>query len=86
MDSLYIAGQWRPGQGAAFSSVDPYDGVTLWQGAAADAADVDQAIAAARQAFPAWERRGQAARLEILQAFAQVLQQRRPQLTRALAQ
>ncbi|KTT67505.1 succinylglutamate-semialdehyde dehydrogenase [Pseudomonas oryzihabitans] len=86
MDSLYIAGQWRPGQGAAFSSIDPYAGVTLWQGAAANAADVDQAIAAARQAFPAWERRGQAARLQILQAFAQVLQQRRPDLTCALAE
>ncbi|KTT40829.1 succinylglutamate-semialdehyde dehydrogenase [Pseudomonas oryzihabitans] len=86
MDSLYIAGQWRPGQGATFTSIDPYAGATLWQGAAADAADVDQAIAAARQAFPAWERRGQAARLAILQAFAQVLQQRRPELTRALAE
>ncbi|KTT45024.1 succinylglutamate-semialdehyde dehydrogenase [Pseudomonas oryzihabitans] len=86
MDSLYIAGQWRPGQGATFTSIDPYAGATLWQGAAADAADVDQAIAAARQAFPAWERRGQAARLQILQAFAQVLQQRRPELTRALAE
>ena len=86
MDSLYIAGQWRPGRGEVFSSLDPYDGAELWQGAAADAADVDQAIAAARQAFPAWERRGQAARLEILQAFAQALQQRRSALTRALAE
>lgn len=86
MDSLYIAGQWRAGQGVAFSSLDPYDGATLWQGAAADADDVDQAIAAARQAFPAWERLGQAARLTLLQAFAEVLQQRRAELQRALAE
>jgi len=86
MDSLYIAGQWRPGQGEVFTSLDPYDGTTLWQGAAAAAEDVDHAIAAARQAFPAWERLGLAARLSILQAFAQELQQRRPALTRALAE
>ena len=86
MDSLYIAGQWRPGRGEVFSSVDPYDGIPLWQGAAADADDVDQALAAAREAFPAWESRGPAARLAILQAFAQVLQARRPTLGRALAE
>ncbi|WP_434776216.1 succinylglutamate-semialdehyde dehydrogenase [Pseudomonas oryzihabitans] len=86
MDSLYIAGQWRPGRGEVFSSVDPYDGIPLWQGAAADADDVDQAIAAAREAFPAWESRGPAARLAILQAFAQVLQARRATLGRALAE
>ncbi|WP_323148728.1 succinylglutamate-semialdehyde dehydrogenase [Pseudomonas oryzihabitans] len=86
MDSLYIAGQWRPGQGEVFSSVDPYDGIPLWQGAAADADDVDQALAAAREAFPAWENRGPAARLVILQAFAQVLQARRATLGRALAE
>lgn len=86
MDSLYIAGQWRPGQGEVFSSVDPYDGIPLWQGAAADADDVDQALAAAREAFPAWESRGPAARLVILQAFAQVLQARRATLGRALAE
>ncbi|GAC1035987.1 succinylglutamate-semialdehyde dehydrogenase [Pseudomonas sp. No.117] len=86
MDSLYIDGQWRAARGETFTSRDPYDGAMLWQGAAADAGDVDAAIAAARQAFPAWERSGHAARLEILQAFAQVLQQRRPELTRALAE
>jgi len=86
MDSLYIAGQWRPGRGEVFSSVDPYDGIPLWQGAAADADEVDQAIAAAREAFPAWENRGPAARLAILQAFAQVLQDRRATLGRALAE
>ncbi|HAC67700.1 MAG TPA: N-succinylglutamate 5-semialdehyde dehydrogenase, partial [Pseudomonas sp.] len=86
MDSLYIAGQWRPGRGEVFSSVDPYDGIPLWQGAAAGADDVDQAIAAAREAFPTWESRGPAARLAILQAFAQVLQARRATLGRALAE
>lgn len=86
MDSLYIAGQWCPGHGEAFTSLDPYAGAVLWQGAAANAADVDLAIAAARQAFPTWERRGRAARLDILQSFAQVLQQRRAELTRALGE
>ncbi|WP_295464101.1 succinylglutamate-semialdehyde dehydrogenase [uncultured Pseudomonas sp.] len=86
MDSLYIAGQWRPGQGETFTSLDPYAGAVLWEGAAASAVDVDQAIAAARLAFPAWERRGRAARLDVLQAFAQVLQQRRAELARALGE
>lgn len=86
MDSLYIAGQWRPGQGETFTSLDPYAGAVLWEGAAASAVDVDQAIAAACQAFPAWERRGRTARLDILQAFAQVLQQRRAELARALGE
>ena len=53
-NSLYINGQWLAGNGPAFSSQNPSDGSTLWQGAAADATQVDAAVRAARQAFPAW--------------------------------
>ena len=50
----YIAGQWRPGQGAAFQSTDPYHGETIWEGRMSSAADAEAALNAARAAFPAW--------------------------------
>ena len=51
---LLIGGEWQPAaDGAAFASVDPATGQPLVEVALAGAADVDRAVAAARQAFEA---------------------------------
>lgn len=50
--SLWINGEWRPGRGPGFSKQDPVNLKVVWQGEAADAGQVAEAVAAARRAFP----------------------------------
>jgi len=52
--SLFIDGVWRAGAGASLVSTNPATGAVVWEGASADAADVAQAVAAARRAFQPW--------------------------------
>jgi succinylglutamic semialdehyde dehydrogenase len=52
--SLFIDGVWRAGAGANLVSTDPASVSVVWEGASADAADVAQAVAAARRAFQPW--------------------------------
>ncbi|HGI7049032.1 TPA: hypothetical protein ACJTOQ_005384, partial [Klebsiella pneumoniae] len=46
--SLWINGEWRPGRGPGFSKQDPVNLKVVWQGEAADAGLVAEAVAAAR--------------------------------------
>ncbi|BET10169.1 succinylglutamate-semialdehyde dehydrogenase [Pandoraea sputorum] len=73
MTDLYIEGVWRAGNGAQFCSLDPMSGDAVWRGHAADAADVDAAVQAARRAQRDWARLGVDARLAILQRFAAIV-------------
>ena len=57
MSSLFINGQWQEGAGAALSKTNPADNSPLWRGRAADAAQVDAAVAAGRAAFKHWRAR-----------------------------
>lgn len=57
MNSLYIAGEWLAGQGDMFESLNPVTQQVLWSGQGASAAQVESAVQAARQAFPAWAKR-----------------------------
>ncbi len=45
--SLWINGEWRPGRGPGFSKQDPVNLKVVWQGEAADAGQVAEAVAAA---------------------------------------
>jgi len=73
MSTHFIDGHWQDGQGRAFDSLNPYSGEVIWQGAAASAEQVGQAVTAARKAFPAWAALPLAVRIEKLQAFADCL-------------
>lgn len=66
---LYIDGVWRAGNGERFASHDPVSGDAVWSGAASDAEDVAEAMAAARLAFPSWSRRPLEARVAVVRAF-----------------
>ncbi|MGF1390977.1 hypothetical protein ACQSHF_28540, partial [Klebsiella pneumoniae] len=44
--SLWINGEWRPGRGPGFSKQDPVNLKVVWQGEAADAGQVAEAVAA----------------------------------------
>lgn len=67
---MLIDGAWRPGRGAAVASIDPASGAVVWEGPSASAADVEDAVAAARRASPAWRATPLAERVAIAHAFA----------------
>lgn len=82
---LYIGGVWREGAGEQFSSHNPASGDKVWQGRAATADDVAEAMAAARLAFPAWSRRPLEERVAIARAFAQQIEKRSETLANAIS-
>lgn len=77
---LLIDGQWRRGGGAAFDSFNPASEATLWRGHAASPSDIDTALAAARNAAPAWACRPFVEREAIVRAFAAQLQTHKERL------
>lgn len=71
----FIQGQWQAGAAELFSSINPANGTTIWQGQAADAQQVDLAVHTARLAFIDWSQRSLSERIVIVQAFAEQLKQ-----------
>ncbi|MFS8666081.1 MAG: aldehyde dehydrogenase family protein, partial [Limnochordales bacterium] len=72
---LFIDGQWRKPAGAAtFTTVNPATGETLATVVQARPEDVDDAVAAARAAFPAWSALPGHARARFLYALARQVQ------------
>ena len=69
----FIAGAWRPGA-ATFETVNPATGETLARIAQGGAVEVDEAVAAARAAQPAWAALGGQARARHLYALARLVQ------------
>lgn len=63
-----------------FADVSPVDGSHLADVAAGGKAEVDQAVAAARKAFPGWAALGPKGRLPILKRFAEGLKARAAEL------
>lgn len=86
MSTLYIAGQWHAGQGEAFESLNPVTQQVLWRGNGAAAAQVEQAVQAAREAFPAWARRSLDERIVVLEAFAASLKNHADELARGIGE
>ena len=70
MTTHYIAGNWQAGQGETLQSLNPVTQAVIWQGQGADASQVDTAVQAARQAFPAWAQLSLEARIDVLEKFA----------------
>ncbi len=68
---LYIGGQWRPASdGAVYISTNPANGAALAKCAEATREDVDAAVEAAWQAFPAWKKTTKEERAAILDRIA----------------
>jgi succinylglutamic semialdehyde dehydrogenase len=67
---MFIGGRWRAGAGRAFASIAPADGAAMWRGNEAAASDVDEAVAAAHAAFPAWRRTPLDDRIALVRRFA----------------
>ena len=86
MNSLYIAGEWLAGQGEVFESLNPVTQQVVWSGNGATAEQVESAVQAARQAFPAWAKRSLEERLSVLEAFAANLKSRADELARCIGE
>ena len=50
----FIGGDWIAGGSEQFQSTSPVDDSVLWEGLAADAALIDQAVSSARTKFADW--------------------------------
>ena len=76
----YIAGKYRTGSGPYVQRLNPATGRVSEKIAYATAADVDEAVAAAKSAFPEWSRATPAARSDALLALARELSARSDEL------
>ncbi len=83
---LFIGGEWVAGAGESFTSCNPADGALLWEGRAASAGQVADAVAAARAAFGNWRRLTLDERIAILERYARLVEDDREALARAIAE
>ena len=81
----FIAGAWRTGKGPEFRSANPATGAVAYAGPEALPEEVQEAVKAARTAFPAWSALGPVKRGEFLRAFACKLQENLIAMTEAIA-
>jgi succinylglutamic semialdehyde dehydrogenase len=81
----YINGLWIDSGSHSFTSTNPATGAVLWQGHAADAAQVADAVAAARAAFPGWAQLGYEARYAIVETFKRLIENDKNELVLAIA-
>ena len=79
---LFIGGQWVDADsGKTFKSPNPSTGETFAEVAEADKADIDKAVAAARQAYEGkWSKMSARDRGRLLYKLAQLIEQRAPEL------
>ncbi|NVL32294.1 aldehyde dehydrogenase family protein, partial [Pseudomonas syringae pv. actinidiae] len=74
------------GQGELFHSLNPVTQQVLWSGHGATAEQVDHAVQAARQAFPAWALLSLDQRIAVLEAFAASLKQHADELANCIGE
>lgn len=82
----FIGGLWLTGEGAAFASVNPATGVTVWQGNAASSAQVDKALRSARTVLGEWMSFSLEERSGYLRKFIAKLTAQQDELASVLAQ
>jgi succinylglutamic semialdehyde dehydrogenase len=68
-----------------FKSIDPATGETVWEGAAAPAAEVQAACDRARAAFPDWADRPRQDRIDAVKRYQAVLKARAPAMAEAIS-
>ena len=82
-DRLFIGGQFVPAaDGAEFDTLNPHDGTVLASVAQAGLEDVDRAVTAAAEAFPAWSRLQASARGRLLLRLADRIEDEAAELAR----
>ncbi len=81
----YINGRWAQGVGSPLVSINPATGVDVWSGHAATEKEVGQAVAAARQAFPAWADTPLDQRQDHVRAFAAKLSDHKEEMAETIS-
>jgi len=81
-----IKGQWLAGEGESFTSINPANNQSLWQGEAASESQVDSAVVAAREAFIPWADTTFEQRLAICEKFVELLNESKEDIAVAIAQ
>jgi vanillin dehydrogenase len=84
---LLIGGSWVPAQGGGtYEKTDPYTGDPVTVAAAAGPDDARRAADAAREAFPEWSQAPPAQRRALLNAAADLLTERAPDIARTVTE
>lgn len=82
-DRLFVGGEWRPPRsGETFADIDPGTGAVISEIARGSADDVDDAVAAARAAFPEWSRRSPTERSALMRRWAELIRTNAEQLAK----
>ena len=83
----YIAGEWVDSEsGEQFDNHNPATGELLGSFPRSTAADADRAVAAAHEAYASWRLHPAPKRAEILYGVAELLRDRKPELSRLMTQ
>ncbi len=85
-NGLFLNNAWVTAHGAAFASVNPATGETVWQGHAASAEDVNAAVEGARHGFAGWARRPLDYRVAVVRRFAELLAANKEALAHAIGE
>ncbi|MGO2127466.1 MAG: succinylglutamate-semialdehyde dehydrogenase [Pseudoalteromonas prydzensis] len=80
-----INNQWQSGLGHDFTSVNPSNGETIWQGKTASKEQVNDAIAAARQAQFTWAQTPLSERITVLENFVAQLKEHSEEFATVIA-
>src|SRR5215469_6414591 len=84
--SLCVGGTWRAGRAGSAPAISPSSGQTFASVAVADRADVDDAVAAASAAAPAWAALSPFERAAVCDTVAAAILRRADDLARTLAE
>jgi len=77
LDKMYVNGEWiNPEASRLEKIINPASEEVIGEVALCSAADADQAVAAARAAFPSWSRTTREERLQVLSRIAAIYQRR----------
>ncbi|MBP5978942.1 MAG: succinylglutamate-semialdehyde dehydrogenase [Halomonas sp.] len=80
-----INGVWMDGAAESLEKYDSVSGELLWQGVSASRTQVESAVKAARNAFPAWAKMPFSKRQALVERFADVVKSRSEVLATAIA-
>ncbi len=82
----WISGEWVTGEGEAMVSLSPVDNNEVWHGDMASASQVEQAVTAARKAFPLWKKLSLEQREAIVLKFGELLKENSEEIARIISE
>jgi succinylglutamic semialdehyde dehydrogenase len=82
----WIAGNWLAGKGEAMNSLNPFSSEVIWQGDAATAEQVEQAVSAAREALSTWRKTDLSERQAVVEKFAELVKEHSEHIAHTIAE